>query len=572
MDCRQAAYSNDYADAIIDFSVEETVGELTDTCVIPVDDRFSVVFRNRILTPDIPGNTYEYQYVPKIYGLMMDGGNIGQNAFDPSALIQSGIRSLQDAPLYLRGRGVLVAIIDTGINFALPQFRDELGQSRILALWDQNEGGINPPPEGYFFGSEYTKEDIDRALESDAPYSAIPSRDENFHGTIMAGLAAGSEVDATGYVGAAPDAQLIVVKLKPCKEYLREYYRIAPGATAYQETDVMLAMKYAESFSQAFSRPLVICLGLGTNLGDHGGNNFLASYMNTLTFKKNCAIVTCAGNEGNRAHHYRGVLTKEEDGRAFQDVEVRVNADNQGFYMELWGNRTDVLNVSIRSPGGEAVPPMRISEEQTMEYSFVFERTRLIVQNVFIEPLSGEQLIRFFFEQPTEGIWSFRVFAATEVYNGSFDMWLPIEDFLYSSVIFLEPDPDITVVEPDFREGIIVAGAYRVDNGSIWPESGRGFGRTGGITPTIAAPGVNVSTVYGERTGSSLAAAITAGGAAQLMQWAVVERRNLLMDGGQLKNYLIKGAVRTPETEYPDVRWGYGKLNIRGVLEALQSQ
>ena len=400
----------------------------------------------------------------------------------------------------------------------------------------------------------------------------IPSRDVNFHGTIMAGLAAGSEVEASGYVGAAPDAQLIVVKLKPRKEYLREYYRVPSGALAYQETDIMLAMKYAESFAREFTRPLVICLGLGTNLGDHGGNNFLASYMNRLALRKNCAIVTCAGNEGNRAHHFRGELEKGEDGRGFRDVEVRVNAENQGFYMELWGNRTDILNVSIRSPGGEAVPPMRISEEQTMEYSFVFERTRLIVQNVFVEPQSGEQLIRFFFNEPTEGIWSFRVFSSTEVYNGTFDMWLPIEEFLYSSVIFLEPDPDITVVEPDYQKGIIVAGAYQTDNGSIWPESGRGFGRTGEITPTITAPGVNVSTIYGERTGSSLAAALTAGAAAQLMQWAVVEGRNPLMDGIQLKNYLIKGAIRTPETEYPDVRWGYGKLNIRGVLESLQSQ
>ena len=151
MDCRQAAYSNDYADAIIDFSVEGIQGDFTDTCVIPVDDRISVVFRNRLLTPDIPGNTYEYQYVPKIYGLMMDAVGGGATSFDPSALIESGIRSLQGAPLYLRGSGVLIAIIDTGVNFALPQFRDELGQSRILALWDQNDGGANPPQEGYFF-------------------------------------------------------------------------------------------------------------------------------------------------------------------------------------------------------------------------------------------------------------------------------------------------------------------------------------------------------------------------------------------------------------------------------------
>lgn len=572
MDCRQAAYSNDYADAIIDFPVEGNSGEISDACVIPVDEQFSVVFRNRMFTPDIPGNTYEYQYVPKIYGLMMDGGGAGGTAFDPTALIETGIQSLQGAPLYLRGRGVLVAIIDTGINFALPQFRDELGQSRILALWDQNDGGTNPPPEGFFYGSEYRKEDINRALVDERPYDVVPSRDESFHGTIMAGLAVGSEVEETGFVGAAPDAELIVVKLKICKDYLREYYRIPPGVAAYQETDLMLALKYVDSFAGEFSRPIVICLGVGTNQGDHSGNNFLAAYMNKLTLKKSRALVVCAGNEGNRDHHFRGRLENNENGNGYVDVEVRVNAGNQGFYMELWGNRTDIFNVSIRSPGGETVPPMRIGDEQTMEYSFVFEPTRLVVQNVFVEPFSGEQLIRFFFTAPTEGIWNFRVLPISEIHNGIFDMWLPIEEFLYSPLNFFEPDPDITVTEPDYQEGVIVAGAYRPDNGSIWPDSGRGFGRVGEITPTLTAPGVDVSTVYGVRTGSSLSAALTAGGAAQLMQWAVVEKRNLLMDGYQLKNYLIKGAIRTPEISYPDVRWGYGKLNIRGVLEALQSQ
>ncbi|MBQ8822611.1 MAG: S8 family peptidase [Lachnospiraceae bacterium] len=573
MDCRQAAYSNDYADAIIDFPVEGIRGDFTDTCVIPVDDRFSVVFRNRALTPEIPGNTYEYQYVPKIYGLMMDGVvGAAQQPFDPSALIESGILSLQGAPLYLRGQNVLVAIIDTGVNFALPQFRDSLGQSRILAMWDQNDGGTKPAPEGYYYGSEYTREDINAALATAQPYNTLPSRDESFHGTIMAGLAAGSEVEETGYIGAAPDADLLVVKLKPCKEYLRNYYRIPPGITAFQETDIMLALKYVNSFAVAFSRPLVVCLGMGTNLGDHSGNNSLAIYMNKLAQEKSRALITCAGNEGNRAHHFRGSLGSDREEGGFVDVEIRVAEGNRGFYMELWGNRTDVLNVSIRSPGGEAVPPMRISEEETMEYSFVFERTTLIVQNVFVEPLSGEQLVRFFFTEPTEGVWTFRVFSASETYNGVFDMWLPIQDFLYSSVEFLEPEPDITITEPDFQESIIVAGAYRLSNGSIWPDSGRGFGRMGEISPTVTAPGVDVPTIYGLRTGSSLAAAITAGGATQLMQWAVVEGKNLLMDGKQLKNYLIKGAIRTPEITYPSVLWGYGRVNIRSVLETLQSR
>lgn len=566
------AYSNDYAESIIDFPVEGLFGDWGDLCIIPVNETYSVVYRSRAVTPDIPGNTYEYQYVPKVYGLMADAQVGARDAFNPQALIESGILSLQGGPLYLRGNGVLVAFIDTGINFALPQFRDEFGESRILALWDQNEGGINPPPEGFFFGSEYTREDLNKALQSDTPYQVVPSRDESFHGTIMAGLAAGSSVEETGYVGAAPEAEIIVVKLKQCKDYLREYYRIPKDVPAYQETDLMLALKYTDSFARAFQRPLVICLGVGTNLGDHDGNHFLASYMDYLAGKKSRAVVTCAGNEGNKVHHFRGQLPAGENVSGSLDVEVRVEAGNQGFYMELWGNPTDIFNVSVRSPGGESVPPLRISEQETAEYSFVFEQTRLVIQNVLAEPVSGSQLMRFFFTYPTEGIWTFRILPASRINSGVFDLWLPIEEFLYSSVYFLRPDPDITVTEPDFRPGIIVAGTYRMDNGSIWADSGRGPGRNGSVTPTIVAPGVDVSTVYGTRTGSSLSSAITAGGAAQLMQWAVVDKHSPLMDSVQLKNYLIKGATRSPDITYPDVRYGYGKLNIRGVLESMQNR
>lgn len=572
MDCRNAAYSNDYADAVIDFSVEGIEGDFFDTCVTPVDERFSVVHRSRMLTPDIPGNTYEYQYVPKVYGLMVDGDGVGAEPFNPTALVESGILSLQGAPLYLRGRNVLVAIIDTGINFALPQFKDELGESRIMALWDQNEGGINPPPDGFSYGSEYTKADINRALQSENPYEAVPSRDELFHGTIMAGIAAGSEVEESGFVGAAPEAELIVVKLKTCKDYLREYYRIPSEVPAYAETDLMLALKYVDSFADAFERPLVICLGVGTNLGDHNGHQFLAVYMNSLAHKKSRALVICAGDEGNKAHHFRGMMPKTDGNNGYVDVEVRVEAGNRGFYMELWGNSTDTLNVSVRSPGGEVIPPLRISEQETGEFDFVFEQTRLVIQNVLVEQVSGVQLMRFFFTAPTEGIWNFRILPVGVIHNGAFNMWLPIEDFLYSPVYFLQPNPDTTATEPDFQQGIVVAGTYSLDNGSIWPDSGRGFGRDGMVTPTIVAPGVNVSTVYGERTGSSLSAALTAGGVAQLMQWAVVEERNPLMDGVQVKNYLIRGAIRSADLEYPDVRYGYGKLNIRGILESFQNR
>ena len=149
-----------------------------------------------------------------------------------------------------------------------PVFLDENGNSRILAIWDQTVQ-TGAPPDGLKYGSEYRREDINLALRSEDPYSIVPSRDENGHGSILAGVAAGSVVrQGNPYIGAAPGADIVVVKLKECKQYLRSFYLVPEGVPAYQENDIMLGIKYAESFVRLFERPVVICLGLGTNQGD----------------------------------------------------------------------------------------------------------------------------------------------------------------------------------------------------------------------------------------------------------------------------------------------------------------
>ena len=569
MDCKERILSDEYADGVVDFPVDGLLEAGSDACYIALDDKYSVVYQNRNYASDLSESIYQYRYIPHIYGLMqMQESRIVQG-FDPGYLVESGIRQIQAPPLELRGKGTIIAIIDTGIDYRDPVFLDEAGNSRILAIWDQTNQ-VGNPPDGFFFGTEYKKEDIDRALRSEDPLRIVPVRDNLLHGSIMAAVAAGGlEEGISGYTGAAPEAEIVVVKLKECKDYLREYYLVPKDAAAYEETDIMLGIKYADQFAESFVRPLVICLGIGTNMGDHAGNSMLAGYLNRIAEKRSRAVVICGGNEGLAAHHYQGDISNITPGSA-QDVEIRVGEGERGFMLEFWGVKPDVFYVAVRSPGGETIPPIRLGLEQTNTYRFVFESTVLTVQSVLVEPGAGEELILFRVQDPTPGIWNFRVFSSGNVSRGRFHMWLPIREFLNADTYFLEPEPDITLTEPAMARSCLSVSNYDHKNGSFFQESGRGFSRDGAVKPDVAAPGVDVPTPYGLRTGSSISAAVTAGAAAQFLQWAVVEKNSPLANTETVKNYFIKGALRMPDQVYPNREWGFGKLNVLGTFDVLR--
>lgn len=581
MTCKERILSDGYADGVVDFPVERFLNPESDACFIPLDDRYSVVYQNREFVPDLSESVYQYPYVPHLYGLMQQEPTTGPGAFDPTFLEESGIRQLQRPPLNLTGRGCIVAIIDTGIDYRNQAFLDELGNSRILAIWDQTDQTGNPP-EGYFFGSEYTRENINEALSTENPVEIVPVRDELLHGTVMAGVAAGSSVDGgRTYLGAAPEADIVIVKLKESKQYLKDFYFVPEGAVAYEETDIMLGVKYADSFGQSFQRPVVICLGIGTNMGDHAGNSLLAGYLNRIAEKRSRVVVVCGGNEGNTGHHYQGSFYLADQGNSgggspgggrtqIQDVEIRVGENERGIWLEFWGKQPESFQIAVRSPGGESIPPIQLGLGRTDTYRFVFERTVITVQSVLVEPGGGEELIVFRMETPTPGIWTFRVSLVGQPSFGNFHMWLPIQAFQSGSTYFLRPDPDITLTGPSMAQGVITVSNYNYQNNSFYLESGRGYSRSGQIKPDFAAPGVNIPTLFGARSGSSLAAAVTAGGAAQFMQWAVVERNSPLANSREVKNYLIKGAVRMPDVEYPNREWGYGRLNVLGAFEVLR--
>ncbi len=566
MDCREFVLSEDYLDLIAEVLAlperELVMGD--EFCYIPIDDAFQIAYLPKQEKVEDYIERFGYRNIPKAYGLM-------QTPFDPNSLQASGILQTQRAPLSLTGTGVTMVFIDTGIDYTNPVFKDADGNSRILAIWDQTiQSGT--PPEGLVFGSEYTRNDINEALRAEDPYTVVPSRDLNGHGSAMAGVAAGSSIDGgRTYLGAAPGVDIVVVKLKECKDFLRQYYLIADGVPAYAENDIMLAVEYASRFAVPFRRPVVICIGLGTNMGDHAGSSALDRYLTMVGSERNIGVVVCGGNEGNTAHHFMGVLQKTNrysEGN-YQNVEIRVGANEPGFYLELWGSVPDLLSIYVRSPGGETIPRTSVRVGESITYSFIYERTKISMYTVLVEESSGEELTIMRFIAPTEGIWTIQVRAEGSIYNGIFHMWLPIRQFLTQPIYFLEPTPYVTLTEPSLAHNIIVASTYNDSNNSFYIESGRGFSRTGAIVPDFAAPGVNISTIYGTRSGSSLSAAITSGAVAQFLQWAVVELNRPYVTTNEIRNYLIRGAERESDFSYPNREWGYGRLNIVGTFNAL---
>ena len=417
---------------------------------------------------------------------------------------------------------------------------------------------------GFQYGTEYTRAEINRALASGTPQEIVPTTDENGHGTQMASVAAGSILEeGLTFRGAAPKADIAVVKLKGAKQYLRNFYLLDDDAVAFQENDIMEAVNYLQQMAIALRRPVVIVLGIGTNYGNHNGTSPLAAYLSDVAKRRSRAVVVCGGNEGDKEHHYEGDTSTA--------AEIRVEERMKGFCMEIWCGLPDAYTVAIRSPGGEVSPVIDFRDTTDTEVSFIFEKSRITVSNVLVESNGGEQLIFLRVDNPNGGIWTVQVSAENDEITGDgrYHIWLPIENFLERSVTFLAPSPNVTLTEPSNAERVITVSAYRADNTTWLPQSGLGYTKSGIIKPELSAPGYRISTILGEKTGSCMAAAITAGCVAQFMEWAIVEGNDVLVESRDIKSYLIRGAERTAGITYPDRRWGFGRININNTFETL---
>ena len=559
MPCSYSVTSEDTADFISTYSaLPEQLSAMTGIeCIDFVSRQFAVL---HIPMDDLerPMNFsyYTYSAIPKLYSLL-----------DTDSMEASGILPASRIPAFgNQGQGVLIGFVDTGIDYQNPLFRKEDGSSRILGIWDQTlETGAPDPVNGFqaLYGTQYSREEIDQALAAPDPLALVPSADENGHGTFLASVAAGGEDPDQDFTGAAPKASIAMVKLKPAKEYLRDFYLIREGADAYQENDIMMGVAYLLHLARRFSMPLVICLGLGTNQGSHVGKSPLGLYLDDINIYAGTAVITAAGNETGYGHHYRAVTRPEE---TLQTVELNVGEKDSGFSMEFWAQDVDIYRVGFISPTGEVVDPLPSSTEEENVIRFLVEQTEITVFSSIVNTATGSQMVFIRFKDPMPGIWNLTVSSALNI-TGAFHIWLPSRGFISDTTYFLRPDPDTLVTGPGNSQYALTVSAYDHITGGIYIHSSRGFSRSGQIKPELAAPGVNITGAglrsgFVQRSGTSAAAAHAAGAAAILLHWGILERNDPFMNTSAIKTYLIRGAKRNPALTYPNREFGYGTLDL----------
>ena len=530
-------------------------------CVQPISERYEIWYYDGNVLPPLSVQRYSYTSIPKVFWLM-----------DTSSLEVSGILALQNQPtLALKGRGVLVGMVDTGIDYTSPVFQNADGTTRIHSIWDQTGIRGEHEIEEFRYGAIYDRQAINAALESDNPMDIVPSQDENGHGSFLASVIAGSEDEERDFVGAVPECELVVVKLKQAKQNVREYFYLPSQEPLYQENDIMVGIAYLEYVAEKEGKPLVICIGLGSSQGSHTGSDPLSVYMSDVGVKRERAVVVATGNEAVARHHFydetRSLVSPVS-------VEINVEEDVEGFCMELWCYAPELVRVVVQSPTGQQSQGGFPVSEETQTTNFVFENTILTIDYRIAGRQSGDLLIFFRFSAPSSGIWNVKVYPVN-VIGGGFHMWLPIRSSTESDVYFIRSNPDTTFTTPAAAEIPITVGGYNGLTGGIDLRSGRGFTPLGQVKPDFCAPdidvfGIGLRNLEVRNTGTSIAAAITAGAAAQVLEWGILRRNAPAMNTVEVKNLLIRGCDREENIEYPSKEWGYGSLNVYQSFERLR--
>lgn len=521
------------------------------------------VFLARELTG---GFTVAYIDRDHIERILYDLGSVFQGAesrvmglLDQVSLDSSGITEvLQNDDLNVSGKGVLIGIIDTGIDYTMDIFRNEDGTSKIVGIYDQTVQGIINP--NYEIGIEYTQEQINQALASDDPYSIVPEQDVVGHGTFLASIAAGRRID--GFSGAAPDAELIVVKLKKARSFYLEKYCVPEDQeNAFSSAAVMGGIEYILQKSQQLGKPAVICLGVGTNFGTHNGLSSFEQYITLVSQLTGICICVATGNESHAAHHFSGKLNHKDE---VQQVQFTVGENVGCLFLTVLNNISDVLSVSFISPSGERVD--KLIAKSATSFTIHFDpRTTVTVEYYFPAKVIGGQNTDIRIVDPSPGLWTILIHGDI-VQVGDYHVYLPITGFVDPSVKFITPDPYFTTTIPATTNGVINCGAYNAITNELYPPTSWGPNRLYMMSPDFVAPGEYVGGMFpngfGVMSGTSVAAAITAGACALIMQWGIVDKHDVSLSTNQIRATLIRGAEQFPNEDYPNYRWGYGRLNL----------
>lgn len=468
-----------------------------------------------------------------------------------------------DNPLSLFGNGVLVGLVDTGIDYLNPEFMFKNGETRIHRIWDQtlptDRTNQNVP-----FGVEYTKEQITDAINASKsggnPYDIVNSKDTIGHGTSMAGVIGATGVNPN-LQGAAPNCEFAVVKLAP---YINPPLKTRENLPIFDLTSISSAITYLVNYALNINTPMVVYIPLGSNLGNHNGEGILEDIIDTLSINRGIVMVTGSGNQANKGYHTSGMLSNPGD---FNNVQLYISPEQKNLLLEFWISEPHKLSLSILSPSGEStgVIPSTLNSQDTN--TFIFEQTTAKISYSIPEQLSGDELITVFLDNIQSGTWTFKL-NTDYTLNGVFNAWIPQEGITVGNTQFLSPIPYNTVTSPGTSKYIITVACYNQNNDNIVISSGTASLNNIINVLDLAAGGVNVQTIGANSTtistvnGTSVSAAVVAGACALLLEWGIINGNDPNIYSQSIKYYLTGGTRKRSGDVYPNPQWGFGILDM----------
>lgn len=440
----------------------------------------------------------------------------------------------------LTGSGVIIGIIDSGIDTSHSEFMNSDGTTRILSVWDMSADGI--PPDGFYKGTEYTNININA--------NTSICKDIIGHGTAVAGIAAGNS-------GAAPESSIIAVKLKNSETHT---------------TDIMRGLKYIIDKAINYNMPCVINLSYGTNNGSHRGQSLFETYIDDISRLWKTVIVCASGNEGYGGHHFKGTIIENNP----LNINFNVSANKNTIYLSLWKNFSDIVNFELVHPSG--ISTGRITP-LIRDINLSLNGVKISVSYGEPNHYSAAQEVYIDLEAPSNllnGIWKLICYGE-KIVDGRFDVWLPTIDEVSERTSFLESTPDMTMTLPATAVTPISVGGYRPETDTICTFSGRGGSlyEVGLPQLDLAAPAENIYTAksgggFDTYTGTSMAAPFVSGAAALILEWGIVKGNDPFLYGQRVKAFLCKNAVRNLYSTYPNPLWGYGKLSLCDTIDDLE--